>query len=217
MIDLPQTPETSLIKPLVQSNAPLPLAPEQPLHPLPLAVAIATLLAACGGGDSGADRSATTRLGSEAEGAPYKPLPGGNPEQSGPQPRRQALARLPTPGELVNWVEKKFPSFFPGSETTRYNGDIIFRYCAASGNIFAILCQGVYVLGPITEHRVVNVGTLADFAQAVSAELAGVAVNSDAGRSAFCCKRNSPHPCLKLPRWARRAMPPGWMNSRPGL
>ena len=55
MIDLPETPETSLIKPLVQSNAPLPLAPEQPLHPLPLAVAIATLLAA-GNSDAEAER-----------------------------------------------------------------------------------------------------------------------------------------------------------------
>ena len=180
LVDLPAISETSLTKPLVQSNALRPPAPAQPLQPLSLSVAIATLLAACGGGDSGADRSATTRLGSEAEAAPYKPLLGGNPEQSGPQPRRQALTRLPTPDELMNWAEKKFPSFFPGFETTRYNGDIVFRYYAASGNIFAILGQGVYVLGPITENRVVNVGTRADFAQAVAAELAGVTVNSDA-------------------------------------
>ena len=188
VIDLPETPETSPIKPLVQSNALPPPALAQPLQPLSLSVAIATLLAACGGGDAGVDSGAAARLGSEAAGAPYMPLLGGNSdqsreqsgEQSGPQTRRQALARLPTPDELMNWAEKKFPSFFPGPETTRYNGDIIFWYYAASGNIFAILGQGVYVLGPITENRVVNVGTLADFAQAVAAELAGVAVNSDA-------------------------------------
>ena len=180
VIDPPEKSETSPTKTPPSDDALLPLASPQPLQPLSLAVAVAMLLAACGGGDAGGDRGAAARLGSEAAGAPYKPLLGGNPEPSNPQARRQAQARLPTPDELMNWAEKKFPSFFPGPEPTRNTGAIVFRYYAANGNIFAILGQGVYVLGPITENRVVNVGTLADFAQAVADELAGVKVNSDA-------------------------------------
>ena len=171
------------LKPLPQSDAsPLAAAPLT-LPPLSFAAAMATLLAACGGGESASDAGSdgvVSRLGSEAARAPYKPILGGDSARSKPQARSQAPARLPTPDELMNWAEKTFPEFFPGPETTRYNGDIIFRHYAALGNFLAVLGQGVYVLGPITENRVVNVGTLADFAEAVAAELAGVKVNSDA-------------------------------------
>lgn len=176
------------LKPLPQSDAsPLHAAPLT-LPPLSFAVAMATLLAACGGGETvdttGGD-NAVGRLGSEAARAPYKPLLGGDSARSKPQARSQAPARLPTPDELMNWAEKRFPVFFPGPEPTRNTGEIVFRYYAANGNFFAILGQGVYVLGPITENRVVNVGTLADFAEAVAAELAGVKVNSDAEAARF--------------------------------
>ena len=176
------------LKPLPQSDAsPLPAAPLT-LPPLSFAVAMATLLAACGGGETvdttGGD-NAVGRLGLEAARAPYKPLLGGDSARSKPQARSQAPARLPTPDELMNWAEKRFPLFFPGPEPTRNTGEIVFRYYAANGNFFAILGQGVYVLGPITENRVVNVGTLADFAEAVAAELAGVKVNSDAEAARF--------------------------------
>ena len=181
--DVMTLPEPSRLKPSHQDDASPPLAAPPSLPPLSLAVAMATLLAACGGGETSGDtdsNGATARLGSEAARAPYKPILGGDAERSKPQARSQAPARLPTPDELMNWAEKKFPVFFPGPETTRNTGDIVFRYYAANGNFFAILGQGVYVLGPITENRVVNVGTLADFAEPVAAELAGVKVNSDA-------------------------------------
>ena len=175
------------LKPSLQDDASPPLAVSPSLPPLSFAAAMATLLAACGGGETASDTSgqgggdgAVGRLGSEAARAPYKPMLGGDSARSKPQAHSQAPARLPTPDELMNWAEKTFPEFFPGPETTRYNGDIIFRHYAALGNFLAVLGQGVYVLGPITENRVVNVGTLADFAQAVGAELAGVTVNSDA-------------------------------------
>ena len=171
------------VTPSPQSDASLPPVAPLSVSPLTFAAAMATLLAACGGGESesssGSD-SAAARLGSEAAEAPYKPLLGGDSARSKPQARSQAPARLPTPDELMNWAEKKFSIYFPGPETTRNNGAIVFRYYAANGNIFAILGQGVYVLGPITENRVVNVGTLADFAEPVAAELAGVKINSDA-------------------------------------
>ncbi len=176
------------LKPLPQSDASPAPAAALSLPPLSFAAAMATLLAACGGGESVSSPvsdSAAARLSSEAARAPYKPLLGGDSPQSKPQARSQAPARLPTPDELMNWAEKRFPVFFPGPETTRNTGDIVFRYYAANGNFFAILGQGVYVLGPITENRVVNVGTLADFAEPVAAELAGVKVNSDAEAARF--------------------------------
>ena len=156
--------------------------PSATLPPLSFAVAMATLLAACGGGETVGDTggvAAAARLGSEAARAPYKAILGGDAQLSTPQARAQAQVRLPTPDELMNWAEKKFPAFFPGPEATRNTGEIVFRYYAANGNIFAILGQGVYVLGPITENRVVNVGTLSVFAEAVAAELANTVVNSD--------------------------------------
>ena len=176
------------LKPSVQSDAsPLPAAPLS-LQPLSFAAAMATLLAACGGGEDGGSQgsdSAVTRLGSEAARAPYKPLLGGDSARSKPQARSQAPARLPTPDELMNWAEKAFPIYFPGPEVTRNNGEIVFRFYPAHGNFLAVLGQGVYVLGPVTQNQVVQVGILADFAEPVAAELAGVKVNSDAEAARF--------------------------------
>ena len=185
--DVTTLPKPLPEKPPTDSAFAPPSAAPLSLPPLSLSVAIAALLAACGGGDAGSDKASDTggdgaaaRLGSEAAGAPYKPILGGDSAPSKRLAASQTPARLPTPDELMNWAEKKFPSFFPGPEPTRNTGQIVLRYYTANGNIFAVLGQGVYVLGPITENRVVNVGTLADFAEPVAAELAGVKVNSDA-------------------------------------
>jgi len=158
----------------------LPLAATLP--PLSFAAGMAALLAACGGGDTAGDTAgdAVARLGSEAARAPYKAILGGDAQKSMRQAKAQAQARLPTPDELMNWAEKKFPAFFPGPEPTRNTDNYVFRYYATNGNYLAILGQDVYVLGPITENRVVNVGTLTVFAEAVAAELANAVVNTDA-------------------------------------
>ena len=154
--------------PLSPPAAPEPLATVS----LPLtttAVMGASLLSACGGGD------APPQAMYAPESAPASPLlstgqvsrtrafaPGEGNGQS-----VQRASRIPTPDELMDWAEIRFPSLFGSHETSQTADGLIYRYYPGTQHYLGVYQDHVLVLGPASGNVVVNVGSLARFADAV--------------------------------------------------
>lgn len=115
------------------------------------------LVAGCGGG---IDTPAVALLekGATSRQALLGLLSGSNFRES-PQ-----AWRLPTPDELMDWVERTYGDWFPGHLTTVLQGDLSYRGPYATGNYLAVQGGNVLVLGPLSNNVVVGVGTLSDFA-----------------------------------------------------
>lgn len=65
--------------------------------------------------------------------------------------------------QLMDFGQRQFPEFFPGSEATQFAGNIIYRYYPAVGSYLAVTDWQVYVLGGPFGSRIVHVGALTDF------------------------------------------------------
>ena len=143
------------------------------------ALAAAALLAACGGGDGGGT-GASTLANANASSTPYQPLLGA------PTPSRMAaqpVAALPTADQLMDWAERAYPAYFPDRQPNQAAGNIVYRFYPKSGNYLGVAGNDVLVLGPSTDNIVKNVGTLAQFADAVAASPApAVITDEDAAR-----------------------------------
>ena len=146
-----------------------------------LALAAATWLTACGGGNP--DLPAGF---SDPGAAPRRSdlLPIAQPRRG----QRQAAVtaqRLPTPSEVFDFVEHQFPQFFPSNETNQLSGDLVYRFYPRSGNYVGVFGDSVLVLGPLSNHVGTRVGSLQDFAAAVFASRPVPAPGSDADAARF--------------------------------
>ena len=89
-------------------------------------------------------------------------------------PAPRTAGRTPTADELMDWAQQQFPGFFPTRETTQRGDGLLWRYYPTTGNYLGVQGSTVLVLGPSTGNQVANVGTLAQFADAVFAPATGV-------------------------------------------
>ncbi len=98
------------------------------------------------------------------------------PQLLGASPRAapRAASRTPTADELMDWAQQQFPGYFPTREATQRGDGLLWRYYPATGNYLGVQGSTVLVLGPSTGNQVANVGTLAQFADAVFAPATGV-------------------------------------------
>lgn len=154
---------------LIQSYGSVPLA----LAP----VAVTMLLAACGGG-SGGEAESKLAAGS----ADFQPelLP-----KSVNERQFARAVRTPTASELFDWAQRQFPLLFSSPESNvTAPGGLVYRFYPGTGNYLAVLDGNVLVLGPFTQGKVVNVGTLQSFADAVgvSASVAKPSTDAEAAR-----------------------------------
>lgn len=146
--------------------------------PLALAsVAVSASLAACGGG-SGGEAESKLAAGS----ADFQPelLP-----KSVNERQFARAARTPTASELFDWAQRQFPLLFSSPESNvTASGGLVYRFYPGTGNYLAVLDGNVLVLGPFTQGKVVNVGTLQSFADAVgvSASVAKPSTDAEAAR-----------------------------------
>ena len=91
------------------------------------------------------------------------------------QGKRRALSlpsRLPTPtpDELFDWAEKRFPEIFPSREKTLEWSSYKFRYYPTVDLYLAVDASSVLALGKPTNGAVLNLGSIADFAALVYAD-----------------------------------------------
>lgn len=150
-----------------------PTAPEAPFTPTAALMATAatgaSLLTACGGGNAPPEAMYSP------ESAPLSPLlstgqvsrtqafaPGTGSGQSA-----QRATRTPTPDELMDWAERRFPSLFGSHEANQTVDGLIYRHYPGTQHYLGIYQDHVMVLGPASGNVVVNVGSLARFADAV--------------------------------------------------
>jgi uncharacterized protein (DUF1800 family) len=80
-----------------------------------------------------------------------------------------ALAPLSADG-LMDWAQQVYPDFFPGSAATQVFEPYLYRYYSASGNYLGVAGGRVYVLGPVSDGTLLDVGALADFTALVATD-----------------------------------------------
>lgn len=81
-------------------------------------------------------------------------------------PRRQVLVtgRTPSVDALLNWAERTYPQFFPGTKTTLNSPPYQYRYYPETDNYVGVAGTQVYILGPVSSGALQSVGQLSDFA-----------------------------------------------------
>jgi len=165
---------------MTQPAQPMPTQSHEPdagaavLPALSLA-SLAALTAGCGGGQG--DGAAGTG-GLQGHQAP--PLAASGPVRQAPllgagwvssDGRAQRLATptapLPSPQQLMDWGERNYFELFPGPAPQLQFENIAYRFYPATGNYLGVEGQRVLVLGAFTNNEIVEVGTLAGFADAV--------------------------------------------------
>ena len=120
-----------------------------------LTLAAAAALAACGGSDAPPpaffriQEAPTQRLLSAATAS--------------------AAVSLPSPTELLDWAERRYPEYFPDHQQDVSEAPYVYRGYPATGNYVGVAGADVYVLGPLSDNQLVRVGALADFAALVQA------------------------------------------------
>ncbi|MBC5765097.1 hypothetical protein [Ramlibacter albus] len=116
------------------------------------ALCAAVLLATgCGGGADVPESSASAAPAAMADA-----------QASPAAPARQAQAARLDTDTLLNWAERTFPTFFPGTQPNRTADPFVFR-AYPNGNYLGVALGGVYVLGPVTGGAIVRVGSVASF------------------------------------------------------
>lgn len=116
-------------------------------HGAALLTAVVGLLAACGGGDPPATVAAAAAT-----------------------PPRQALsATAPAPSSsvtaLMDWAEHQYPQHFPAHADDGWADPYHYRHYAQTGNHIGVAGDAVYVLGPVVDNRLVQLGRISDFIQ----------------------------------------------------
>lgn len=120
-----------------------------------LAGMLVVLLAGCGGGG-------------EAEGPAAAPSGARLTALAVPTERAAGLGYTTvTADDLMNWAEQVYPNFFPGRQSTLVSAPYVYRHYAASGNYLGLDDDKVFVLGPISDGRLLQVGTVYQYACAV--------------------------------------------------
>ena len=139
------------------------------------ALAAAALLAACGPGSDAPSEGFR-------QGAAAVPRPDLLPRAAAPQSRALAAGnyRVPSAAELFDFAERQYPQFFPGRESNRVSGDIVYRFYPASGNHVGVSGDRVLVLGPMSDGQIADVGSVQSFAAAVFASATALAPQTDA-------------------------------------
>jgi len=132
--------------------------------------AAGALLAGCGGGSADAPPAAFFRTA----GAPTRRILSAS--------TTAAATPLPSPTALLDWAERQYPHFFPGSRPDVFEAPYVYRHYPASGNYVGVAGTEVYVLGPLSGGELLHVGSVADFAAMVQAT---VAASTDAEAARF--------------------------------
>jgi hypothetical protein len=103
-------------------------------------LAICLLLAACGGGEEN-DASPTRASRTPA----------------------QAVASAPSASTLMDWAQRNYPSYFPGTATTQSAPPYTYRYYSQTQNYLGVADDTIYVMGPASGGHLVTVGTLTGY------------------------------------------------------
>ena len=130
------------------------------------------LWAACGGGSMPDPLAGPLDFAK----AVYQPELLAQLQSPGQNLQREAALAAPTPTatQFMNWAETALPTYFPPTQSdvsvagsTAAAGSFVYRYYPATGNTVLVWNDQVFVIGAISAGRLVNVGTLALFANSV--------------------------------------------------
>ena len=77
-----------------------------------------------------------------------------------------AAPQTPPVSDLMDWAERTYPQFFPGTQTNQSLAPYIYRHYPATGNYVGVAGNAVYILGPVAGSNEVPLymGELASFA-----------------------------------------------------
>jgi hypothetical protein len=131
------------------------------------------VISGCGGGSSGVTSptsKSSTLLTAET---------GNTSNLSAAAAQLQLTTKSTTPAtaeitidQLFDWAERTYPSLFPTHQTTQFSSPYFYRYYPETDLHVGIANEGVYLLGTIyTEGKIVHVGKIADYAEAVLASI----------------------------------------------
>lgn len=144
-------------------------------------LALAALLAACGGGtdEQAGAQAFVARMAAQAAperrtlGAPSTPLPATSATVTA-----AAGATLPSADETLDWAEYKFAALFPKgpqSTTLQYLGVTYTVRSYINGNHLGITAAGaVFGLGPFTGNVLQGFGRISDYAAQIQADMAAL-------------------------------------------
>lgn len=163
----------------IQSTEPRLEVPEEGTNTQPhrgvesLPYLLAALLAACGGGTEGSPEPALGLFDfAKANYQPWLLLPRSD-EGTGPQTK---AAATPSATAFMDWAESVHAGHFPPHQTDiRYSGSnpgysgMVYRFYPSTGNYLIVWNSLCFVMGPISNGGLTNVGTLATYAEAVAA------------------------------------------------
>ncbi len=128
-------------------------------------IIVSLLFIACGDADT--PDSGSADMGARIDSA--KLATPGLANAAVPRALRSLAAPAITNGDLFTWAAAAYPAYFPGTPSAERYQQYDYRFYA-SGNYLAVdEADDVYVLGPVTDHQVLFVGHLADFASQVTA------------------------------------------------
>lgn len=119
------------------------------------------VLAACGGGDPD-----PMSMGAGAQHAalfPDAPL-GAVAKVQSASPQAATAPRVPDATAIMDWAETAYTQFFPSRRATSTHEQYVYRYYPETRNYLGVAGDEVYVLGPLSGHVLLYVGSLADFA-----------------------------------------------------
>ena len=80
---------------------------------------------------------------------------------------------------LFNWAESQYASYFPTHEISQKSGEYTFRYYKNTGNYLGVSNDQVYILGPLSQGKLMRVGVLSDFYCSAIPTACGTSFNSN--------------------------------------
>lgn len=115
---------------------------------------------------------------------------------------------LPTPDQLFNWAEKRYPDLLPAGGVTLNYENFLYRFYSATNLYAGVAEENVFILG--AEHtggQLIKVGSLRDFASVITLANAGpdrvVQVNQPLPLSAM-----GSYPLTATLKWSVLSSPP---------
>jgi hypothetical protein len=145
---------------------------------LPATLAAAALVAVQGCGHGSGDELPAA-FSTPQDAKPSRILAAGSASAS------SSAIPAPTVDALMDWAQRVYPDFFPGSARTQFYAPYDYRYYEASGNYIGVSSERVYVLGPVSGGQLLDVGALADFAKLVATDYRAARPDSDEEAARF--------------------------------
>ena len=131
-----------------------------------LTLILSLVMAACGGGDDGVADPRVTSASTSTSTSTLTPGSAARLQLSGASPAAATAQSSLPPLDvtlLLDWAEREYPQFFPTRQNNLVSAPYTYRYYPATGNYVGVAGDGVFILGPYSNHQLTRVGNLEDF------------------------------------------------------